>query len=92
MPDINKKVLSNEAKAFTSSSSQSAAFGSLTTKIRLVATQDCHVRFAASPTATSSDMLLPAGIPEVFQVTPGEKVGVIRSSADGVLHVTQLTS
>jgi|GEM_PF-1073883 len=74
----------------SSSSAQSSAHAATTNVIRLVSTTDCHIAFAASPTATTSSMYLPANQVEYFLVTGGEKVAAIRASADGTLYVTEM--
>lgn len=79
----------NQAVAFTTSSSQSSAFGAATRIVRLVATVDCHVAFGSNPTATTSSPLLPAGSVEYVAVTPGHKVAVRGATASGTLHVTE---
>lgn len=78
----------------TSTSAQSAAFGNNTHDIRLVSTTDCHINIGNNPTAAATDnngYLLPAGVVEYFHVTPGQKVAVIRNSADGTLSVAEMT-
>ena len=62
-----------------------------TTIIRLVSTTDCHIRFDGTPTATTSQMYLPASVVEYFRVTPGQKVAVIQRAAGGNLYVTEMT-
>ena len=76
--------------ALTSSSAASTAFGSQTYQVMLVATAASNVRIGdGTPTATTSDTLLPANFPLVFTCTPGQKVaGVTASSA--TLSVTEL--
>lgn len=56
--------------------------------VRLVCTGDCHIVFGVNPTATTADMLLPAGTVEYFVCDPLHKIGVIRTSADGILYIT----
>jgi len=73
----------------TSSSTQSAAFGESVSVVRLFSTKDCYVKFGSTPTATSSDIFLPGGIIQFFGVVPGEKLAVIRDTADGVLHILE---
>lgn len=81
-----------QSKAYTGTSAAvTNAFGSQTYRVRLWATTDCHVVFAGSPTATTSDMPLTARVPEYFSVNPGEKVAAIQDSAGGTLYVTELT-
>lgn len=61
-----------------------------TVAVRIVTTTDCYVQIGPSPTATSSDMLMIAGVPETFTAGNGDKVSGIRLSADGTLYVTPL--
>ena len=44
----------------SSSAATSSAFATGTTVVRVVSTTDCHIIFAASPTATTSTAYLPA--------------------------------
>jgi hypothetical protein len=65
------------------------------TTFRLAATEDCYVRLgkAGDENVDTSDMLLFAGIPEIFQTTENEtSLGVLRKGTDGVLHVTRMKS
>tara|TARA_B100000989_G_C19466008_1_gene438321 strand:+ start:210 stop:482 length:273 start_codon:yes stop_codon:yes gene_type:complete len=62
------------------SSSQSSAFGEYTYYVRICADADCHILFGANPTATSSSIFIPQDQPEIFKVSPGEKVAAIGSS------------
>lgn len=82
----------NQTAAYTVASAPiTNAVGSQTYAVRLVSTTDCHITFAATPVATTGDPYLPANTPEIFTITPGQKVAAIRASADGTLHVTELT-
>lgn len=65
-----------------------------TLHIRLCSTADCWIAFGANPTASTGagSLLLPASVPEYFWVKPGEKIAVIRSSADGVLSIAELVN
>jgi hypothetical protein len=80
--------------ATSASNAQSAALGSTTNLVRVVATQACYLEFsgsaAGSPVATAStSVLLPANAPEYFAVVPGTKLGALRVSADGSLFITE---
>lgn len=81
--------------AFTATSAASAAFGANTHDIRVVATQNCHINIGdGTPTAAATDnngMYLPAGVVEYFHVSPGQKIAVVRDSADGTLCVSEMT-
>lgn len=70
---------------------QSSAFGTSTTLIRVIATQDCFIVTGTSPTAVADGTcaLLPAGIPEYFGVNSGDKIAAIQSSAGGSLYITE---
>lgn len=67
------------------------AVGTYTRFVRIVTTTAAFVKIGKSPTATTSDMYMPAGIPEVFQIGEGEKVSAVQASAGGSLYVTELT-
>ncbi len=60
--------------------------------IRVAGTADCHIAVGENPVATTSDVFLPAGVPEYFTVKKGvDRVAAIRASVDGVLSVTEMT-
>jgi hypothetical protein len=62
--------------------------------VRLVSSTDCYIKIGTgSPTATTSDVFLPASTPEYFKVS-GEstlKISAIQSSASGNLNVCEMT-
>jgi hypothetical protein len=59
-------------------------------KVRVVVTTAAYIKIASSPTATSSDVYMPADTPEYFTIKEGEKVSAIQVSSGGTLHVTQI--
>ena len=74
--------------AFTDISAQSAVFK--TDIVTLFATQNCWVRFGSNPTAAANDgnsVYLAAFFYHAFSCVPGEKLAVIRDSANGDLHI-----
>lgn len=76
--------------AFTAASAQSAALGALTNVVRLVPDQDCFVLMGDNPTAASATSIrLIANQVEWFGVTPGQRIAVIRSTADGTLRIEE---
>ena len=79
--------------SFTNVSAQSTTtMLPLTSIVRLFSTEDCWILFGDNPTAAANDgnsFFLPAGIVEYFGADPGQKIAVIRDSANGDLHVTQ---
>ena len=64
------------------SSAQSSAITTGSGIIR-IATKGCeaHIKFGTNPTATTSDLLIPANVVEFFKFTSGEKVAFIRSAS-----------
>jgi hypothetical protein len=69
---------------------ESNAFGDATTVIRIVSTSACYYLIGKAPVATTSNgSYLPAGIIEFPQVCRGDKISVIRASADGNLNITE---
>ena len=68
----------------------SAAIASHIRIVRLVATTDCYVVFDDNPVATTSDMLILAGVPEYFEIKGGEKISAVRYSVSGVLNITEM--
>lgn len=83
--------------AISTSSAASTAFGSETYQIRiacqLTAGTDVHYRVGdGTPTAATTDSLLPVNVIEYLVVTPGQKIAVIGgTSAAGSLSVTELS-
>ena len=76
----------------SASAATSTAFGQTSRVVRIVSTTDCHIAFAASPTAMTSNTYLPANQVEYFKVpVPGtSKLAAIRANADGTLYVTEM--
>jgi len=72
------------------SSTQSTAFRPQTRQVRLVSDADCYIAFGASATATTSSMLLPAGVVEYFEVHPGDLIAVIQKSTTGNLNIAEM--
>lgn len=49
------------------------------------------IAIGASPTATTSDIPMPANTPEYFIVPPGAKVSAVQSEEGGNLFVTEMS-
>jgi hypothetical protein len=64
---------------------------SQTYKVRVLVTTDAYIKIGNTPTATTSDVYLPGLSAEYFTITPGQKVSAIQVSANGTLHVTEIT-
>ena len=79
-------------------SAQSAAFAAQTRWIRVVAvgvvsgTQDgIRIKIDGNPTASATTTLLPLNWPEVYQVTPGQKIAVLgNNTGTGSVNITEL--
>ena len=65
-------------------STQSSAFGSQSEYVRICSNADVHILFGANPTATANSIFIPADEPEIFKISPGEKVAVIGSSGNKI--------
>jgi len=76
----------------TSASVATAAVlsGTAWVTIYCVASEDCHITSDASPTATTSMLLLKAGTYHTFNVPPGHKLAIIRSGASNSTLYYQL--
>lgn len=59
-------------------------------KVRVIVTSAAYVKIGNAPTATSSDVYMPADAPEYFTIKAGQKVSAIQVSAGGTLHVTEI--
>ena len=59
--------------------------------VRVVLTTAGHIAIGLpSVVATTSDMYMPAGVPEYFAVRPGEKISAVRETSSGTMHVTEI--
>lgn len=77
-------------------STQSAAVSANIYQVRVVTTTASWVAIGANPTAaadTDDNHYLPANVPEVMTVAPGQKLAFIKATgaAAGVACVTELT-
>ena len=65
-------------------STQSAALGSQSEYVRICSNAAVHILFGANPTATASSIFIPANEPEIFKISPGEKVAIKGTSGDDI--------
>lgn len=65
------------------------------TSYRLAATEDCYVKISTPGgglDVDSDDVLLFAGVPEVFRTTASQfQINVIQKDSAGTLHITKMT-
>ena len=87
---VNGRLGTTQVKAYTTSAAIDNAVGAQTRMVRVVVTSAAHIAIGTSPTATTSDPYMPANVPEVFLINPGEKVAAVQVSSGGNLHVTEL--
>ncbi len=75
----------------TATSAQSSAFNAKTSVIRVVCTTNAWVTFGTNPTAAkdSTSLFIAANVPEVFGVTAGQKMAVIRDASDGITSIAE---
>jgi len=76
------KMPSNVDQTVTigATSAQSSAFQASTNLIRVVADATCAIAIGANPTATATNLFLPANVVEYFEVQPGNKIAVITAT------------
>lgn len=60
-----------------------------TQKVRVMVTTDAFIAIGTSPTATTSDVYLPALKPEYFTISAGEKVSAVQAAAGGTLYIME---
>jgi hypothetical protein len=86
--------LSTVHKFTMSGSSQAtAAFGAQTYRVR-VATHDQPAYLVigdGTPTAANTDSIIPLGMVDYFDVTPGQKAAVLQAGTAGIITITELT-
>jgi hypothetical protein len=58
-------------------------------KARVIVTSAAYIKIGVAPTATTSDVYMPADSAEYFTVMPGEKVSAVQVTSGGTLHVTE---
>lgn len=63
-----------------------------TSVIRVLATADCHIVVGVSPTATLSDLYIPANVPEYFEIGQdgNNQLAVVQDSAGGTIYITEM--
>lgn len=66
------------------------AVGSQTRLVKITLTTAGFVAIGQAPTATTSDMYMPAAVPDYYVIAPGEKVSAIQASAGGTMYVTEM--
>ena len=82
----------HQGKTSGGTSAQSTAFGSQTEYVRIASDADIYILFGANPTAVatanSSTIFIPADQPEIFKVSPGEKVAFIGTAEVSITEMS----
>jgi hypothetical protein len=80
-PVLPAPPLAVQALAIGGASVPSTAFGTNTQAVLLVSDLACHFKFGPAtggvPVAAATDNYLPANVPLVFAVVPGQQIAVI---------------
>ena len=79
-PVAPQPAVADQHVAIGASSAQSAAFNAITHLVMLSSDAVCSVLFGANPTAAATNLRIPANVPLLFSVEPGQKVAVITNS------------
>lgn len=61
-------AVTSQTVSFTATSGGSNAFNTKTRYVRLISSDDCHIKFGVSPTAATTDAKMMAGAPEYFGI------------------------
>ncbi len=69
---------------------ESAAVDATTTVVQLIATVASWIDIGPTPVATTGKMYIPALVPVLVGINPGEKVSALRvGGSDGTVYITQ---
>jgi len=88
--DLRPVVGGHQVVAYTGTAGTSTAIASADT-VRVVLTTAGFVAIGPSPTATTSDIYMPADHVEYFRINKNDKVSAIQSASGGNLHVTPMS-
>lgn len=89
---ITTYKLVNPQKVNFSTSTQSNAISAHVDIIRLVSDVACYIEIGQNPTATTSSIYLPAGIPEYLRVPFNSKIAALAASGSGNLFIAEATT
>lgn len=98
-PAIVGKLGTSQVITAGAASSQSTAFGTETTLVRIGTSNltgagaHIHVAIGTNPTATTSSTIIPCGLIEYIVVSPGDKLAVLRGGATSIdMSITEITN
>lgn len=79
MPVPSEPGVADQTVTFTTAT-QSNAFNSATSYVRIIGSAAFHYLIASDPTATTSNLKWPADMPLDIEVTAGSKISVVAAS------------
>jgi hypothetical protein len=90
-PGIARLSVNNAITSSTATSQATAAFGAQTYIIRVaVGAQPVYLKVGdGTPTATATDVLMPANTISEFAVTPGQKAAILAAGTAGPVTITE---
>lgn len=80
LPAGMEPALAVQKIAIGAGSVQSAPFNAKTTFVAINVDATCSFKFGGNPTATATDMRMPADATQYFGVVPGQRVAVITNT------------
>lgn len=80
LPIASLPAITTQTRTVSGTSAQSSAFNAKTKVIRVHTDAICSILVGADPTATTSNMRLPADHTEYFAVQPGDKLAAITNT------------
>jgi hypothetical protein len=81
---------SGQVVAFTTTAAIANPVGASTRFVRVTVTAAAFIKFGVTPVSTSADIFVAANVPEVFPITPGQKVSALQVAAGGNLYVQEI--
>lgn len=89
--NARRRLGTHQSKAYTGTAGTiDNAVGIGTVRVRVITTSAAFIKIGKDPTATTSDVYMPADRYEDFDIIAGEKVSAVQVSSGGTLHVTEL--
>ncbi len=80
-----------QSKAYDASAAIDNAVGADTKLVEITVTTAAYVAIGTTPTATSANQLVPALMPVVLPIKPGDKVAAIKLASAGSLIVREIS-
>lgn len=86
----NFRYQATQSVAYTGTAGQiTSAISRGVYHVRIWCSTDAHIATGSDPTATTDDFPVSAGVAEIMQINPGEKVSAIQQTSGGTLYVSE---